>query len=82
MLEILRRYLSDNSIRNTPLVDEIAPDATDARCFLGRFARSGKGVGEKERFTLAMQDGRVYHIEVERVTGDSPCVVSFRTIQS
>jgi len=79
MAEILRGLLSGNGIRNASIAGEIAPDPMDASNVLGRFEWRGRSIDEGERFTLALQDGRVYDIEVERVTGGSPHVVWFRS---
>jgi hypothetical protein len=79
MPEIFRGTLSGNGIRQASIAGEIAPDPMDAGHVLGRFAWSGQNIAEGERFTVALRDGRVYHIEVERVTGASPRVVWFRT---
>jgi hypothetical protein len=80
MAEIFRGALSGNGIRNASITGEIAPETMNAGHVLGRFAWSGRSIAEGEKFTLALRDGRVYHIEVERVTGDSPRVVWLRTI--
>jgi hypothetical protein len=32
------------------------------------------GIAEGEQFTLALRDGRVYQVEVERITGGWPIV--------
>src|SRR5262245_11745698 len=79
MVVIFRGYVSGNGIRHASLVGEIAPDPTDASCFLGRFAWSGEGIAEGERFLLALPDCRQYQVEVERIVNSSPRVVWFRS---
>jgi hypothetical protein len=83
MRELIRGRLSGNGIKNRIVAGDMTTvgGSTAPKHWCGRFALRGEiQVVEGQRYSLVLDDGRAFLVEIDRVSTGPPCVAWFTTV--